>query len=137
MVEAGVYKVAEPDDIETPAMLIFAGQLDNNIAVVAELAGGAENLIVHVKTHKSPAIARMQVERGARGLTVATVDEAEAFAEAGFDDLRLASPVVGPTKLERLAALAASGSRSLLVTKQTSRRATIAVARNEELGGHG
>ncbi len=53
MIEDRGYKVADPDDIETPAMLIFSDQLDNNIAVVADLAGGAENLIVHVKTHKS------------------------------------------------------------------------------------
>jgi len=65
----------------------------------------------HVKTHKSPRVARMQAERGARGITCATVAEAEAFAAAGFDDIRLATPVVGPTKLERLAALAGGGTR--------------------------
>ena len=99
-------------DLPTPALLVDRARLHANLdAMQARADAQGVALRPHVKTHKSPAIARMQVERGARGLTVATVDEAEAFAEAGFDDLRLASPVVGPTKLERLAALAASGTR--------------------------
>ena len=100
-------------DLPTPALLVDRARLHANLdAMQARAEAQGVALRPHVKTHKSPAIARMQVERGARGLTVATVDEAEAFAGAGFDDLRLASPVVGPTKLERLAALAASGIKS-------------------------
>ena len=99
-------------DLPTPALLVDRARLHANLdAMQARADAQGVALRPHVKTHKSPAIARLQVERGARGLTVATVDEAEAFAEAGFDDLRLASPVVGSTKLERLAALAASGTR--------------------------
>ena len=77
MLEAKGYKIAEPDDIETPAMLVFADQLDNNIQVVAELAGGAENLIVHVKTHKSAAVARKQLATGVAGFKCATLKELE------------------------------------------------------------
>jgi D-serine deaminase-like pyridoxal phosphate-dependent protein len=58
----------------------------------------------HVKTHKSVALARKQITRGASGLTVATVAEAEAFIEAGADDVRIAFPVTGRDKHERLAA---------------------------------
>ena len=46
--------------------------------------GRAPALRPHVKTHKSPDLARLQAARGAAGLTVATLDEAEAFAAAGF-----------------------------------------------------
>ena len=35
MIEVGDYKIAEPNDIETPAMLVFSDQLDNNIRVVS------------------------------------------------------------------------------------------------------
>jgi D-serine deaminase-like pyridoxal phosphate-dependent protein len=59
----------------------------------------------HVKTHKSVALARKQITRGASGLTVATVAEAEAFIEAGADDVRIAFPVTGRDKHERLATL--------------------------------
>ena len=99
-------------DLPTPALLVDLPRLHANLDAMqarAEATGVA--LRPHAKTHKSPDLARLQQARGARGLTVATVDEAEAFASHGFDDLRLATPVVGPTKLERLAALADGGTR--------------------------
>lgn len=99
-------------DLATPALLVDRDRLHANLdAMQARAEAQGVALRPHVKTHKSPAIARMQAERGAQGITCATVDEAEAFAESGFDDIRLATPVIGPTKLERLAALAASGTR--------------------------
>ena len=48
----------------------------------------------HAKTHKSIAVARRQVDAGAVGLTVATIGEAEVFADAGFTDLFIAYPVL-------------------------------------------
>lgn len=67
------------------------------------------NLRPHIKTHKTPEVAAEQVSRGAVGLTVAKVGEAEVMAAAGFDDLLLAYPVWGVSTLGRLAALAARG----------------------------
>jgi D-serine deaminase-like pyridoxal phosphate-dependent protein len=46
----------------------------------------------HIKTHKSLRIGRLQIDAGAKGITVATVGEAEVFAEGGFDDIFLAYP---------------------------------------------
>ena len=60
----------------------------------------------HAKTHKCPEIARLQRAAGAWGLSVAKVGEAEVFADAGFDDLFVAYPVVGEDKGRRLLALA-------------------------------
>ena len=99
-------------DLPTPALLVDRGRLHANLDAMqarAEVQGVA--LRPHVKTHKCVEIARMQAARGARGLTVATLDEAEAFAQAGFDDLRIATPVVSPGKLARVAALAGRGVR--------------------------
>ena len=99
-------------DLPTPALLVDRARLHANLdAMQARADTFGVALRPHAKTHKCPQVARLQVERGARGLTVATVPEAEAFAEAGFDDLRLATPVVGPTKLGRLRALAEAGTR--------------------------
>lgn len=58
----------------------------------------------HVKTHKSLGIARLQLDAGATGLTVATLHEAEVMS-AVCSDLLLAYPPVGPAKLERLVRL--------------------------------
>jgi D-serine deaminase-like pyridoxal phosphate-dependent protein len=95
------------DDLVTPALIVDRGRL---VANISEMAARARALGValrpHAKTHKSPAVAALQREHGAIGLTVATVTEAEGFADAGVDDLLLTAPPVGDWRLERLLALA-------------------------------
>ena len=60
----------------------------------------------HVKTHKLPEIARMQLDAGAVGITCQKLGEAEVMVDAGFDDVLVTFPLVGPQKAQRLAALA-------------------------------
>lgn len=59
----------------------------------------------HIKTHKLPFVARLQVEAGAKGINCQKVTEAEVFADAGFDDILITFNILGPDKLARLAAL--------------------------------
>lgn len=93
-------------DLETPSLLIHLDMLERNIAEMAKIAAEAGvHLRPHTKTHKSPAIAAMQVQHGAAGITVAKLGEAEVMADAGFDDILIAYPIVGARKLERLRAL--------------------------------
>ncbi|GAB2518547.1 D-threo-3-hydroxyaspartate dehydratase [Corynebacterium atrinae] len=75
--------------------------LDRLRANIASMAASEIPLRPHVKTHKIPEIARLQLAAGARGLTVATVGEAEVFAEVA-DDIFIAYPVWAD---DRLAAL--------------------------------
>lgn len=78
----------------TPFLAIDLPVLDGNIDRVAAWADDRGlALRPHVKTHKSPEIAHRQVDAGARGLTVATVGEAEVFAQSGFEDLFIAYPL--------------------------------------------
>src|SRR5205823_2754166 len=63
-------------------------------------------LRAHVKVHKSPHIARMQVEHGAIGVGCATVWEAIVMARAGIDDVFVINEVVGREKTRALALLA-------------------------------
>ncbi len=94
------------DGIDTPALLIDLGVMERNIAAMATAAAEAGvRLRPHTKTHKSPEIAGMQVEAGASGITVAKLGEAEVMADAGLDDILVAYPIVGETKLARLRAL--------------------------------
>jgi D-serine deaminase-like pyridoxal phosphate-dependent protein len=60
----------------------------------------------HVKTHKLPAIAHLQVAAGAVGITCQKLGEAEVMAAAGLDDILLTFPLLGPAKAERAARLA-------------------------------
>jgi D-serine deaminase-like pyridoxal phosphate-dependent protein len=94
-------------ELDTPVVLVELDRLERNVERMATLArthGVA--LRPHVKTHKSIAIARMQVAAGAVGLTAAKLDEAEVFARAGFTDLFVAYELVTPAKLARAIALA-------------------------------
>jgi D-serine deaminase-like pyridoxal phosphate-dependent protein len=95
------------DEVVTPALVVDRERLLTNIR---EMAARARSLDValrpHAKTHKSPAIAALQRQHGATGLTVATITEAEGFAAHGVDDLVLTAPPVGDWRLERLLALA-------------------------------
>ena len=99
-------------DLDTPALLIERRRLDANLGrmqATADAQGVA--LRPHLKTHKSVEIARLQRARGARGVTVAKPEEAEAFAAAGFEDFRLAYCVVGEAKWARLYRLMERGAR--------------------------
>jgi D-serine deaminase-like pyridoxal phosphate-dependent protein len=69
----------------------------------------------HVKTHKLPEIARLQVEAGAHGITCQKLGEAEVFADAGFDDILISFPLIGRAKIERLRALTERARISVVV----------------------
>ncbi|NYE35718.1 D-serine deaminase-like pyridoxal phosphate-dependent protein [Nocardioides cavernae] len=99
--------------LPTPYLRVDVDRLRANVeraAGAAATAGVA--LRPHAKTHKSVDVARLQLEAGAAGLTVATVGEAEAFAEAGVGDLFVAYPLwLTDALADRLRALADAGVR--------------------------
>ena len=67
---------------------------------------GGATIRPHYKTHKSPDLARRQVQAGAGGLSMATVWEAAILAAAGMDDLFVVNTVAHPAKMRALAELA-------------------------------
>lgn len=80
--------------IETPALLLHLDVVERNLATMAGRARGLGiTLRPHIKTHKCVELARRQVQHGALGLTVSTLDEAEVFADAGFENLLWAFPI--------------------------------------------
>jgi len=108
MIEHEDYKVADPDGLETPAMLVFETQVDHNIQALCELVGGGQNLMVHVKTHKSAPIARRQLETGIAGFKCATLKELEMVLAVGAREAILAYPMVQQRKVERFSDLVAA-----------------------------
>src|SRR5574341_353856 len=60
----------------------------------------------HIKTHKIPEIAQLQMAAGAIGITCQKVSEAEVMANAGFRDIFIPYNIIGESKLNRLMALA-------------------------------
>lgn len=91
-----------------PFLCVDTAIMDRNLAAMAKRAATAGlSLRPHAKTHKVPEIARRQLELGAVGLTVATLGEAEVFADAGCTDLFLAYPLwVTAARAARIQSLA-------------------------------
>src|SRR5215471_11319172 len=102
-------------DLATPQVLVDRRRLLNNIDRAQRVADAAgARLRPHAKTHKSPAIARWQIERGAVGICCAKLGEAEIFADAGIGDIRLPYPV-NPSNAARLIALMDRATLSIIV----------------------
>lgn len=96
----------------TPYLAVDRDVLDLNIAAMSASARARGiALRPHAKTHKCVEIARRQLRSGAVGLTVATVGEAEVFADAGCADLFVAYPVwTDAARGTRMRALAERGA---------------------------
>ena len=123
---------ALPAGLDTPRVVVDIVRVEANIArLQAAMDERGIALRPHAKTHKSVAVARMQLAAGARGITVGTLGEAEVFAAAGIEDLFLAYPLwaLGP-KAERLQALfgAAGGLRVGVDSAAAARHLGAAVA---------
>lgn len=96
-----------PDELATPVLVIDRRVLESNLDEVAALAADAGvELLPHAKTHRMADIGMLQLARGAQGLTVAKVGEAERFVDAGATRILVAYPLVGAGVAARLLALA-------------------------------
>ena len=80
--------------VQTPSIVLDVDVLERNVTrMAARAAALGVTLRPHVKTHKCAEIGKLQLERGARGITVATFAEARDFVTAGFTDVTLAFPL--------------------------------------------
>ena len=94
-------------ELVTPALLLDLDVVRGNLALMAKLMKGKRSkLRAHIKVHKSPHLARMQIEAGAIGVGTATIWEAVVMARAGIDDVFVINQVVGPEKVSVAARLA-------------------------------
>ncbi|MCL6564969.1 MAG: alanine racemase [Acidobacteriia bacterium] len=135
------------DELPTPVPLLDLDIMERNLERIVSLcreAGVAYR--PHVKTHKTPELARAQVLAGATGITCAKVSEAEVMARAGLRDIFIAYPTAGRRRLERLERLArestisvgvdsAQGAKDLNEYFQ-SRRRQISVLLEVDTGHH-
>jgi D-serine deaminase-like pyridoxal phosphate-dependent protein len=102
-------------DVPTPAVLIDQSRVLANIDRMQERADRRGiRMRPHAKTHKSPVIARWQIDRGAIGICCAKLGEAEVFAAAGFSDIRLPYPL-NPVNAPRVLALLERANLSFIV----------------------
>jgi D-serine deaminase-like pyridoxal phosphate-dependent protein len=102
-------------DLPTPQVLIDHHRARRNIDRVQSMATSAgQSLRPHSKTHKSPIVARWQIDRGAVGICCAKVGEAEVMAAAGISNIRLPYPI-NPSNAPRILALMERGASISLI----------------------
>ena len=113
--EAGSPRVQVGDHIEDLDTTLILADLDRMERNIRDWQSWMDErgvrFRVHVKTHKVPEIALLQLRAGAGGICCAKVSEAEPFAAVGVDDICLAYPVFGQQKWARIAELAEGGVR--------------------------
>ena len=94
-------------ELVTPALVVDIDVLERNIGVMADTLRDVPAMLrPHTKVQKSPDIARLQLEAGAIGVTVASIWEAAAMGAAGVDDVLIANEIVGSGKIRAAAQLA-------------------------------
>ena len=102
------------DYLDTPCVLLDLDLLDANISEMTELAREAGvRLRPHTKVHQSAWIAKRQLEAGACGIEVGTIEQAEVMANEGLHDIVVGHPFVGRQKLERLRRLVSNPANRL------------------------
>lgn len=108
-------------DVDTPSVLIDLDIVEANIQKYQRYCNSIGlNLRPHIKTHKIPALAKLQLAEGAVGITCQKISEAEAIiSEGGIDDILITYNIIGEKKLTRLLALAERVKLSVVADNQT------------------
>jgi D-serine deaminase-like pyridoxal phosphate-dependent protein len=115
-------------DVVTPALILDVAAARRNIRRMADrMRALPADLRPHIKAHKSPQLARMQLQAGANGLSTATVWEAIAMVRSGLDGIFIVNTVAGREKIAALAALA-RGAEVIVAVDDTSNAADLAQA---------
>ena len=118
---AGDYIGMRRDEIDTPVLLVDLDALDSNIEkMAAHFRETGKHLRPHSKSHKTPAIAQMQIRAGAIGIVSQKIGEAAAMADAGIEDILIPYNIVGAHKLERLSQLVRESDSAITVAADSS-----------------
>lgn len=105
----------------TPAVVVDLDIVEANISRVQALCEAAGLACrPHVKTHKSPVLAKLQVEAGARGITCQKLGEAEVMVAGGLDDILVSYNILGERNLGRLATLMARAKMTVAADSATT-----------------
>lgn len=93
---ADAYRLQNEEGIPSPALIFYKDIIEKNIKSAIHMAGGADRLWPHMKTHKCREVIKMQMAQGISRFKCATIAEAEMTAQCKPDAVLLAYPLVGP-----------------------------------------
>ncbi|MHC2437398.1 D-TA family PLP-dependent enzyme [Bradyrhizobium sp. USDA 4451] len=98
-------------DYGTPCAVIDMDRVERNIARIQKACdeAGVANR-PHIKTHKNPMLAQLQIKAGAKGITCQKLGEAEIMADSGIDNILISYNLLGDEKMARLGALQAKAN---------------------------
>lgn len=96
-----IYRFAEADKTITPTLVYYRELIKKNTEIAIDIAGGANRLWPHVKTHKAAQMVRLQIDMGISRFKCATIAEAEMIADCGGENILIAYPLIGPN-IERV-----------------------------------
>ncbi len=95
------------EDLDTPSAVVDLDVMEANLKrCQAYFDHHNLELRPHIKTHKIPEFAHLQLKLGAKGITCQKLGEAEVMADAGISDILVTYNIIGQAKLDRLVALA-------------------------------
>jgi D-serine deaminase-like pyridoxal phosphate-dependent protein len=110
-------------ELETPAVIVDLDVMERNLSRMADYCRQHRLLLrPHTKSHKIPALAKLQLSSGAIGITVAKLGEAEVMLNAGITDILIAYPIVGDEKTTYLAKLAQQANISVALDSEEAAR---------------
>jgi D-serine deaminase-like pyridoxal phosphate-dependent protein len=98
------YEIANVGELDSPALVVFPDRVRHNIQLAISMVGSADKLRPHIKTSKSPDVARLMIAAGITRFKCATIAEAEMLAQCDAPDVLLAYQPLGP-KLRRFITL--------------------------------
>ena len=127
-------------DLDTPCAVVDLDIMENNLRrCQTSLDRHGLRLRPHIKTHKIPEFAHMQIRLGAKGVNCQKLGEAEVMADAGITDILLTYNLISQTKLDRLVALAHRADIKVVADSTRDDRRTLLrdVARRAHSAGSG
>lgn len=90
------YRLKDPGPVISPALIYYKDIIEENIRSTIEVAGGANRLWPHVKSHKSADMVRLLMDAGVRRFKCATIAEGEMAGACGAEHAIISYPLVGP-----------------------------------------
>jgi D-serine deaminase-like pyridoxal phosphate-dependent protein len=119
-------------ELDTPALCVDLDALEANLATMQNtLTRNGIASRPHAKTHKTPVIARMQLDSGSVGICTAKVSEAEALFQHGIEEILMTTTNVTPTKIRRAMALQQANPRFIQATDSEQNARDLAAAAQE------
>ncbi len=117
--------------LPTPALIVEESALMSNIAAMKKLLDGSSlALRPHYKSHKCAALAHLQMQNGAKGMTCAKLSEAIDLADSGITDILIANQITDPAKIRAAADLAGDCRLTLCADDAGNIRALSRAAKN-------